>query len=175
MFMNSSHGGKRAGAGRPKGTGKYGEKTLPLRIPESLVEGVKHFVESQGYSLPLYGSAVSAGLPSCADEHVQESIDLNSHLIRHPSSTFCVKVQGDSMINAAIHEGDLLIVDRSLEARNGKIVIAAVDGHLTVKRLEKTKGKTYLMPENDNYPPIELLENQNVVILGVVTSVLHEV
>jgi DNA polymerase V len=175
MFMNSSHGGKRTGAGRPKGSGRYGEKTLPLRVPLSLVEEVKSFLQSKGYSLPLYSCAVSAGMLTAADDHVQEMLDLHQHLIRDPESTFCVKVQGDSMINASIHEGDLLIVDRHLEARHGKIVIAAVDGQLTVKRLHKSSGKTYLMPENEKYPPIELLEDQNVVILGVVTRVLHEV
>lgn len=175
MNMETRHGGKRSGAGRPKGTGRYGEKTLPLRIPESLVDDVLNFVESKGYSLPLYGCAVSAGIPTCADDHIQETVDLHQHLVPHPSSTFCLRVQGDSMIKAAIHEGDLLIVDRSLEARCGKIVIASVDGHLTVKRLQKLDGRTVLMPENDNYAPIEITEDQHVVILGVVTNVLHGV
>lgn len=173
--MDTKHGGKRAGAGRPKGTGRYGEKTLPIRVPESLIEDIRDYVESRGYQIPLYSHAVSAGVPTCADDHIEETLDLNQHLVRHPSSTFCLKVQGDSMIKASIHEGDILIVDRSLEARSGKIVIAAVDGSLTVKRLLKTGSKTYLMPENDNYTPIELTQDQNIMILGVVTSVVHEV
>ena len=79
------------------------------------------------------------------------------------------------MINAGIHPGDILVVDRSLEAKNGKIVIAALDGQLTVKRLHKSSQGTYLMPENDEYEPIKIEEENDVVIWGIVTSVLHEV
>lgn len=182
MFMEKAHGGKRLGAGRPKGSGRYGEKTLPIRVPESLINEIRNLVESRDeepssniYKLPLYGYAVSAGVPTFADDHVDETVDLNSYLAPRPDSTFCLRVQGDSMINASIHEGDILIVDKSLQAKAGKIVIASVDGHLTVKRLHKEAEKMFLMPENDKYTPIELTSEQHIVILGVVTSVLHEV
>jgi DNA polymerase V len=173
--VNDSRGGKRSGAGRPKGTGKYGEKTIPIRVPESLVLEVLDYVESKGFALPFYSCAVSAGLPTSADDHTEGSLDLNQHLIKHPASTFFVRVSGDSMILAGIHEGDILVVDRSLEPRHGKVVIAAIDGHLTVKRLCKIQDRILLMPENENYQPIELQEGNDMVIWGVVTNVVHGV
>ena len=106
---------------------------------------------------------------------MEGKLDLNTHLIKHPSATFFVKATGDSMIGAGIHEGDILVVDRSLEARNGKVVIAAIDGNLTVKRLKKSGNDMFLSPENNNYKPIKLTENNDVVIWGVVTNVIHKV
>ncbi|MBX9766809.1 MAG: translesion error-prone DNA polymerase V autoproteolytic subunit [Bdellovibrionales bacterium] len=169
-----SRGGARAGAGRPKGQGKYKESTRPVRVPESLIEDVLDYIASRGHALPLFSSAVSAGLPSHADDHM-ELLDLQKHLVKRPEATFFVRVTGESMIKAGIHPDDILVVDRSIEPRHGKIVIAAIDGHLTVKRLHKEKGKTLLMPENDNYDPIALREGNDMVIWGVVTNVLHAV
>lgn len=102
-----------------------------------------------------------------------EKLDLNEYLIKHPASTFLVRAIGDSMIGAGIHENDILIVDRSLLAVHGKIVIAAIDGQLTVKRLHKKNNKCFLMPENPKYPPIEIKESLETYIWGVVTQVLH--
>ena len=167
-------GGARAGAGRPKGQGKYQQPTKPIRIPESMVDEVLAFVESQGYQLPLYSCAVQAGFPSPADDHMESQLDLNRHLIKHPTATFFVKAAGESMINAGIHPGDILVVDRSLEAKHGKIIIAAVNGELTVKRLHKRRQETYLMPENEAFQPIKIDEGSDMVIWGVVTNVLHE-
>lgn len=130
---------------------------------------------SQPVPLPLFACAVPAGFPSPADDYMEGQLDLNEHLIRHPTATYFVRASGDSMIGAGIHPGDILVVDRSLEAVHGKIVIAAVDGHLTVKRLHKNASGTFLMPENKQYRPIKLNEEQDVVIWGVVTTVLHEV
>jgi len=168
-------GGARLGAGRPKGQGKYREPTKPIRIPESLLGGVMEFISTEGYNLPLYSCAVQAGFPSPADDHIEGKLDLNKYLIKHPTATFFVRAAGDSMVNAGIHSGDILVVDRSVEAKHGKIVIAAVDGQLTVKRLHKSKKDTYLMPENDDFEPIKFEENNEVVIWGVVTNVLHQV
>ena len=168
-------GGARLGAGRPKGQGKYKESTRPIRIPESMVQEILEYVETSGYHLPLYASAVQAGFPSPADDYLEGKLDLNKHLIKHPTATFFVRAAGQSMIKSGIHHGDILVVDRSLEAKNGKIVIAAIDGQLTVKRLKKSSQGTYLMPENDEYEPIKIEENNDVVIWGVVTNVLHEV
>lgn len=170
-----SRGGARQGAGRPKGTGTYGTTTKPIRIPIDLVDQVSEFVKNKGFELPMFESSVPAGLPSLADDRVENTIDLNSYLIKHPLATFLVKVTGESMIKAGIHPGDVLIVDRSIEPKNGKIVIAAVDGYLTVKRLHKTSSKTFLLPENDQYEIIELLDGNDLVIWGVVTNVLHSV
>jgi DNA polymerase V len=173
--MEMPRGGARPGAGRPKGQGKYNEPTKPIRVPESMISEVLEFVESRGYELPLYACAVQAGFPSPADDYMGGTLDLNKHLVKHPTATFFVKAAGESMIKAGIHPGDILVVDRSIEAKNGKIVIAAVDGQLTVKRLRKTSTGTYLMPENDAFQSIKLDEGNDVIIWGVVTNVLHAV
>ena len=170
-----ARGGPRPGAGRPKGQGKFKESTKPIRVPESMVQDVLEFVNSEGFALPLYACRVQAGYPTAADEALEGKLDLNKHLIKHPTATFFVKVAGESMMNVGIYPGDILVVDRSLEAKSGRIVIAAVDGNLTVKRLLKNDKGTYLIPENNKFKPIKLDEGNDVVIWGVVTNVLHEV
>ena len=167
-------GGARIGAGRPKGQGKYNEPTKPIRIPASMIQEILEYVQTNGYNLPLFTSAVKAGFTSPADDYMERKLDLNKHLIKHPTATFFVRAAGESMIKVGIHHGDILIVDRSLEAKHGKIIIAAVDGELTVKRLYKSSKGTYLMPENDQYKPIKITNTNDVVIWGVVTNVLHE-
>lgn len=124
---------------------------------------------------PLYLSPVRAGFPSPADDYIEKQLDLNEHLIKHPAATFLLKATGNSMINAGIFPGDLLIVDRSLEAVNNKIVVAVLNGEFTVKRLKKRQGKITLLAENPAYPPIEILEESNFEIWGVVAHVLHSV
>jgi len=170
-----SHGGSRKGAGRPKGRGQYGEPTQPIRLPLSLISSVMKFVENKGFQLPLYGSKVSAGFPSPADDYIEKQLDLNEHLIKHPSATFFVRVSGNSMIGAGIHENDILVVDKSITPVTGKIVVVAMDGQLTVKRLNKKNEKIFLMPENKEFEPIEVKEGSEVYIWGVVTNVIHSV
>ncbi|MEG3581804.1 MAG: translesion error-prone DNA polymerase V autoproteolytic subunit [Chloroflexota bacterium] len=136
---------------------------------------VMKFVESCEFHLPIYSCTVQAGFPSPADDYMEGKLDLNEHLVKHPAATFFVRAAGYSMIKAGIHPGDILVVDRSLEAKHGKIVIAVVDGQLTVKRLHKSVQDTYLMPENEEFEPIRFEEDSEVVIWGVVTNVLHEV
>lgn len=170
-----TRGGKREGAGRPPGRNAYGEATKPIRIPLSKVDAVKTFLDKGlSYQLPLYMSTVRAGFPSPADDYVECQLDLNEHLIHHPAATFFVKASGDSMVNAGIQSGDMLVVDRSLEAVHGKIVIAAINGELTVKRLSKQQGVVQLLAENPDYPAIDITDEQEVVIWGVVTHVIHE-
>ncbi|MGQ3891363.1 LexA family protein [Legionella sp. CNM-4043-24] len=168
-----SHGGRRENAGRPRGQGKYGEATKLLRVPLSRVEDVKGFLETSTYQLPLYACSVRAGFPSPADDYIEQHLDLNHHLVRHPAATFFVTASGDSMSGAGIMSGDMLVVDRSLEAVHGKIVIAAVNGELTVKRLSREGGRIRLLPENDRYPPVEIGDDEDLVIWGVVTHVIH--
>ena len=210
----SRRGGRRPGAGRPKGTGPYGEPTRPVRIPESLlpqIEGmlagraaagpgageapaapprngraeVTYFMprdaeimlpndKAGDLRLPLFGTRVAAGFPSPADDHLENTLDLNEHLVRRPAATFFVRVQGESMTGAGINPGDILVVDRAEEARDGKIVIAALDGELTVKRLSRRDGRVMLMPENPAFEPIPVNEEMSFVIWGVVRSVIHE-
>jgi DNA polymerase V len=104
---------------------------------------------------------------------MEGSLDLNEHVIKHPSATYFVRASGDSMTGAGIFDGDLLIVDRSLEPAHGRVAIVEMDGQLTVKRLFKLKGRFRLQSENVNYPPIDLQEENEVVVWGVVTHVLH--
>lgn len=199
----STHGGKRVGAGRPKGQGRYGEPTRPLRVPESLVPDVQDLLSlyrrhkervksassraaddapptvlhpvslGPAQPLPLFGSRVSAGFPSPADDYLEDTLDLNSHLIKRPAATFLVRVSGDSMINAGIHPDDILVVDRSIDPTDGRIVIAVLDGELTVKRLSKRNGQVQLLPENPDFSPITVTEEQDLRIWGVVTNVIH--
>jgi len=124
--------------------------------------------------LPLALCHVEAGFPSPADDYMEGALDLNEHVIKHPSATYFVRASGNSMIGAGIFNGDLLIVDRSLEASSGKVVIAEVDGQLTVKRLLKLNDGFSLQSENSSYPPIELQEGNEVVVWGVVTHVIHD-
>ncbi len=125
-------------------------------------------------ALPLFLTKVPAGFPSPADDYLELALDLNNYLIKHPAATFMVRASGDSMKDAGIQSGDLLIVDRSLEATHGKIVIAAIDGELTVKRLYQQSNRVQLVPDNPAYQPIDISELQNVVIWGVVTHVIHQ-
>ena len=168
-------GGSRIGAGRPKGQGKFGEVTKPIRVPVSKIDSVMNFINNNTLLLPLYSSKVPAGFPSPADDHMEGKLDLNTHLVKHPTATFFVKASGDSMIGAGIHDGDILVVDRSLEPQQSRIVIAAVDGQLTVKRLKKKGKKIFLVPENKKFRSIELNENNDVKVWGVVTNVIHKV
>ncbi|OGT88945.1 MAG: DNA polymerase V [Gammaproteobacteria bacterium RIFOXYD12_FULL_61_37] len=168
-------GGKRPGAGRPPGQGKFGEPTQPLRVPVSRIEAVRGFLENRSQALPLYASRVSAGFPSPADDYLEGTLDLNEHLVKHPAATFFVRVSGDSMLNAGIHPGDILVVDRSLTPVSGRIVIAALDGELTVKRFDQRNGRTRLLAENPAYAPIEIQDGNELHIWGVVTNVIHPV
>ncbi|KTC75996.1 DNA polymerase V [Legionella birminghamensis] len=168
-------GGKREGSGRPKGSNQYGESTKAMRIPLSRIEEVKRLINIPSpFTLPLYSCKVKAGFPSPADDYIEANLNLNEFLIRHPSSTFLLTASGDSMKDAGIHNGDLLIVDSSLEPAHGKIVIAALNGELTVKRLSRMNGQVQLLPENDSFPPIDITDSHDLVIWGVVTHVIHQ-
>lgn len=130
-------------------------------------------INPEALPLQLYASLVSAGFPSPADDYIETALDLNEFLIKHPAATFFVRVSGDSMIGAGIHSGDILVVDRSLTPKHGNIVIAVIDGELTVKRLKSTADSLVLAAENPNYPPLTIHEGMDFRIWGVVTSVVH--
>jgi len=123
--------------------------------------------------LPLFLASVSAGFPSPAEDYIDKKIDLNEHLIEHDAATFFVKVDGNSMIDSGIHSGDILIVDRSLEVCDNKVVVAIIDGEFTVKRIKKTKDALYLMPDNKKFKPIKVTEDMDFEVWGVVTYVIH--
>ena len=124
--------------------------------------------------IPLYNS-IAAGFPSPAEDHMDSSLDLNQHLIKHPSATFYVYARGDSMVSAGISDGDMLIVDRTLEAINDSIVVAIINGEFTVKSISKVNEHLYLMPHNTSYNPIEITEEMDFEIWGVVTHSIHSV
>ncbi len=128
--------------------------------------------DSHTYGIPLYISRVSAGFPTPADGYIDQTIDLNKDLVKHPKSTFLVIASGESMINAGIQSGDMLVVDKQITPTHGSIVIAAVDGELTVKRLSLQENKMQLLPENEAFKPILITPEQHVVIWGVVTFVI---
>ena len=130
---------------------------------------------STPYACLLFLVPVSAGYPSPADDYLDGSLDLNQHLITHPTATFFVRVAGESMREAGIHSGDVLIVDRALTPSDGSVIIAVVNGELTVKRLSKRHGKLMLMPENQQYPPLAITETTAFEVWGVVTYVIHRV
>jgi DNA polymerase V len=122
---------------------------------------------------PLVTARVSAGFPSPADDYIEGQLDLNKHLIPHPAATFFVRVAGDSMIDAGIHNGDLLIVDRSLEPKDKNVIIAIINGELTVKRIRIRRKKLTLEPENKDYPSLQVEPGCNFEVWGVVTHVIH--
>jgi DNA polymerase V len=125
--------------------------------------------------LPLFGHRVTAGFPSPADDYVEDRLDLNELLVQRQEATYFLRVKGDSMVGAGIHPGDLIVVDRSIDPQDGHVVVAEVNGELTVKRLRQVDGMPELHPENPAYPVIRFQEGQELRIWGVVTSTVHSV
>ena len=123
---------------------------------------------------PMFLDSVSAGFPSPATDYMENKLDLNEYLVKHPAATFIVKANGPSMIEAGILSGDLLIVDRSLTPNNENIVIASVFGDLTVKKLRKKGSALFLVSANNEYSSIEVKEEMECFIWGVVTYVIHK-
>jgi DNA polymerase V len=136
--------------------------------------GIAVFEAKQKLERPIYLASVAAGFPSPAGDYIDKKLDLNELLIKHPAATFFVRAKGDSMAGAGIRSGDILIVDRALEPGDGRIVIAAVEGDLTVKRIRKKDGKLFLEPENDQFQPIEITADRSLLVWGVVTHVIHK-
>lgn len=176
---------------RPRGR-PAGEPNTRLRIPNSQLPAVVAFLDA--YRQPVrahsprpvslnastvgliaFASRVRAGFPSPADDYIEDVLDLNRHLIRqgHEEATFVLRVEGWSMIGAGIHHGDEVIVDRALEAREGRVVVAVVNGDLTIKRLQFREGKPVLVAENPHFADRTFSEGEELVIWGVVTRVLH--
>ena len=122
----------------------------------------------------LAEEGISAGFPSPADDFKETRISLDRELVKNKEATFYARVSGDSMIGAGLDDGDLLIIDRSLNIENGKIAICQVDGDFTVKRIKKEKEKVYLMSANKKYKPIEIREENQLIIWGVVTYVIKK-
>lgn len=173
----TKRGGKRTGSGRKEGSGRYGEPTELMRIPKSFVGRIREQIAQKKLfqGIPLYLSPVPAGLPNWLEDDVDEYIDLNNYLIRDPGQTFVVIARGNSMVEANILNGSALIVDRSIKPRHGHIVIASIDGEITIKRFCKSENSIFLKPENKKYKPIKINKDSLFQILGVVTFILNEV
>lgn len=145
----------------------------PKTKSDSIAE-IFFYENKNSLELEFFSHSVSAGKPNQVDEYLEDTIDLNDFLVNNPNSTFLLKVSGNSMTGAGINNGDTLIVDRAVEPLNGDIIIASIDGEITVKTLKKERGKIFLVPENINYKIIEVNENSCFQVLGVVTSMIHK-
>jgi DNA polymerase V len=128
--------------------------------------------DATDYELPYIDEGISAGFPSPALDFDDIAIDLNKHLIKHPSATFYGRVSGHSLEGAGISDGDILIIDRSLEPANDKIAVCYIDGEFTAKRIHKHNNELWLLPENSEYKPIKVEDNSNFIIWGIVTYVI---
>lgn len=137
------------------------------------VERVASYAPTGSSMIPAGLGRVSAGFPSPSQDYSDTKIDLTQMLIRDELSTFIVRVAGDSMEGAGIFDGDELIVDRSIEPRDGHVVVAIVDGEMTVKRLRVTANGVFLQAENTEYPDVEVAELSDLMIWGVATTCLH--
>ena len=123
----------------------------------------------------LVEQGISAGFPSPADDFKEVKISLDKELVKNKEATFYARVSGDSMVGADLHDGDLLVIDRAINPENGKIAVCFIDGEFTVKRIKKEKDKLYLIPENKQYKKIEIKEENELIIWGVVEYVIKKV
>ena len=153
----------------PISQGALGAKGMVASSPQSVGGHLR------AGTLPFMVSRIAAGFPSPTDDYVEKQIDLNTHLIQHKEATFILRVSGWSMRDAGIFDGDEIIVDRAIIPVDGKIVVAAINGDLTVKRLRRIGSAVHLVAENPEFPVIILKEGEELCIWGVVTRVLHRV
>jgi len=189
-------GGKRPGAGRRRGSGKYGEPTRPVRLPISwasrlpellkdlrscskdneslaLINEVYQPDNSTIQFLPFYLAPVAAGFPSISEDCIERELDISQHLLSSPESTFLARATGEFAMDLGIYPEDLLIVDTTLSPQDGNIVIAALEGELTLKRLYQTPEKILLLPETADYSPLSISPNKHILIWGIVTHIIH--
>ncbi len=127
-----------------------------------------------GIAIPFFDVGVAAGNPSYVQEYFPESINISQELVKNPRATFCVRVSGQSMVGAGIDDGDLLIVDKELEAREGQIILAVINGDYTVKRLIQKSDAYYLQPENPDFEPLKITQFMDFRIWGVVTGLIKK-
>jgi DNA polymerase V len=146
---------------------------MTTATPSLKITAIYAHQKGKRQAIPLFLAKVSAGFPSPADDFLEKKIDLNEHFVRHPAATFFVRVQGESMKNAGIHSGDILIVDRSLEVRDASVVVAVIDGEFTVKHVKKDGKQLFLVPANEDFSAVEITEAMDFTVWGVVTNVIH--
>ena len=157
------------------GSGKFGEPTVPVRVPRSMAERFDKWLENPTSALRHYDCRVAAGTPLPVAEDDPRHVQINDLLKVRSSSSFIVTVRGDSMDGASIHDNDHLVVDPDVEPKSGDIVIASVDGEVTVKRLWKGRGESELRPENPRHSPIKIGPGTDVTIQGVVKTVIRPI
>ena len=138
------------------------------------VLGIYAVKESILTDIPMFADSVQAGFPSPAEDYMDLDLNLQDHLIQNPSATFCVRAVGESMKDAGIQSGDIMLVDKSLTPKNRSIVLAVIDGEFTIKRVNVSDKELYLMPENENFPPIKITEEMDFQVWGVVTYIIHK-
>ena len=143
-----------------------------MRIVQSTSLDIYKAIADTRLELPVITAGISAGFPSPAMDFIDLSIDMNRYLIKRPSSTFYGRVKGVSMKNCGIDDGDLLVIDKSINPSNNKIAVCYIDGEFTVKRINVNEGACWLIPENKNYKPIKITEDNDFQIWGIVTHVI---
>ena len=185
-MSESKRGGARIGAGR-KPLGETSLKRIPIELLPTVNSMIAHFrgalpadvlpimLNPSRLSVPVAGDTVQAGFPSPAAPYLSDYLDFNDYLVNNPAATIAVYVKGDSMMNIGMDGGDMLVVDRSIEAQHRDIVIAEVDGEFTVKRLIRTSGGIELHPENDDFPIIKPRNGSMVTLVGVVLYTIKKV
>tara|TARA_B110000967_G_scaffold47676_1_gene48340 strand:+ start:1186 stop:1638 length:453 start_codon:yes stop_codon:yes gene_type:complete len=130
--------------------------------------------ESVLADIPIFTNSVQAGFPSPAEDYMDLDLNLQDHLIKNPSATFCVRAVGESMKDAGIKSGDIMLVDKSLTPKNRSIVLAVIDGEFTIKRVNVSKKELYLIPENENFSPIKITQEMDFQVWGIVTYIIHK-
>ncbi|MBD5646612.1 MAG: translesion error-prone DNA polymerase V autoproteolytic subunit [Desulfovibrio sp.] len=148
--------------------------TPPLPTPPLTVLGMADTNADANATCPLYLAPVNAGWPSAAEDYIDGQINLHELIVRNPAATFFLRASGESMLGVGIHDGDLLVVDRSVEAAHNRVVIAALEGELLVKRLCRRDGRVFLQSANPDYPEFDITEREYAHIWGVVSHVVHK-
>jgi DNA polymerase V len=143
-----------------------------LKLHTSPIIDIYSALTTTELALPLLPNTIRAGFPSPALDFIDLTIDLNKHLIKHPSSTFYGRVKGHSMKDAGIDDGDLLVIDKSIEPQDGKIAVCWIDGEFTIKRIKLDKNTCWLMSANENYEPIKVTPDNDLLIWGIVIHVI---
>lgn len=170
IALRTGHGGARPGSGPKR---KYGEPTKPMRIPESLAQSVMHYIEHKGFNLPVYGMKVPMGLMKASIDYIDRYMNLND-LIRHPDGTFFHPVEGDSM-EPTVAAGDLAMIDTKVEPMHGDVVLAVIDGGVTLKRYMKLRTRVWLEPDNKKCDPITLNPNVENLVCGVMLLAIRPI
>lgn len=160
--LEAARGGARAGSGAKS---KYGEPTKTMRIPESMQQSIMHYIEHKGFNLPVYAMKVPMGLMKASIDYIDRYLNLND-LIKHPDGTFFHPVEGDSM-EPTVFAGDLAMIDTKIEAQHGDVVLAVIDGGVTLKRYMKMRSRVWLEADNKKYDPIILNPDVENLVCGV--------